>query len=133
MLDRAALACLFMAACHDSPRADAPPNAPAVPDVISAPVNNGRTEIEDSAEPLTEGFVVEVALEGGRGWVSSAPRGLSCASHCRAHFPLGSKVQLYARGDDDGSARFIDWGGDADCLDGVIESDAHCTARFVKE
>jgi hypothetical protein len=68
---------------------------------------------------------------GGTGLVISSPLGIDCGTDCSEHFPVGTEVTLAAT-PDAGSA-FGDYGGDADCEDGVVfmDSDHECIAPFI--
>lgn len=64
------------------------------------------------------------------GTVTSSPAGIDCGGDCSQEFLAGTLVDLTAT--PAGSALFMGWSGDADCLDGqvTINSDVHCDARF---
>lgn len=72
-----------------------------------------------------------VALLGtGGGAVTSNPPGIDCGLTCQAVYTAGTGVTLTAAPNPGSS--FGGWGGDADCLDGVVTMDANksCTATF---
>ncbi len=62
--------------------------------------------------------------------VTSAPAGIDCGATCNGAFPQGGVVALKATPAVD--SLFVDWGGDADCSDGVVTMDGakNCTATF---
>ena len=86
----------------------------------------------------------------GPGTVSSSPPGISCSTNepvchfdcdadsvcgteictpapgCEADFPLNTSVRFLVRSDS-GESLFINWGGDADCSDGLVTMDADKT------
>jgi M6 family metalloprotease-like protein len=75
--------------------------------------------------------VLSVTREGlGSGSVTSSPEGVDCGSDCDEAFSSGTEVTLTAH--EDMGSTFESWGGDADCLDGVVtlSSDLFCSASF---
>jgi hypothetical protein len=115
-----------------------------------APLNNGLPSLDVRAaavDPLTAtahvglnqkgvfefqdaGLPLAVAVTGP-GSVSSAPAGIDCGTECSQAYALGTVVTLTpvpgATGVFDG------FGGDADCLDGVVtllQASVACTAHF---
>jgi len=68
----------------------------------------------------------------GPGGVVSSPGGISCGTRCRAAYDFGTQVRLHA--DADRHSSFVGWGGDPDCVDGLVTLDADktCRASFVE-
>ena len=66
----------------------------------------------------------------GNGTVTSLPAGINCGGDCDENYTPGTVVTLAAVRD--ASSFFAGFGGDADCLDGVVtmDSDKNCTATF---
>jgi glucose/arabinose dehydrogenase len=66
----------------------------------------------------------------GRGRVAASPPELTCDSSCVQRYALGTVVRLTAIAAS--GSRFIGWGGDEDCDDGVvtIRGAVSCIARF---
>jgi glucose/arabinose dehydrogenase len=76
--------------------------------------------------------ILTVATSGkGRGKVTSAPAGIDCGAGCTETYTAGTVVTLTATAHR--KSRFVGWGGDADCADGVVTMNANtvCTATFV--
>jgi hypothetical protein len=66
----------------------------------------------------------------GTGTVTSNPVGIDCGGDCNENYTPGTVVTLTAVRD--ASSFFAGFGGDPDCLDGVVtmDSDKNCTATF---
>ena len=66
----------------------------------------------------------------GGGYVISDPAGIDCGNDCSEIYPHNRVVTLIAT--PDSSSIFIGWGGDPDCVDGVVtmDMDKTCTATF---
>ena len=80
-------------------------------------------------------YRVSIAKQGaGTGTVTSDPAGLICDGTCTSasfDFDTGQGVQLMQQAD--GGSRFLRWGGDPDCEDGVLDplsGPVACTAEF---
>ena len=96
-------------------------------------VLDGTADVSCTAvfEALTVFKEVVVSLSGtGTGVVTSNPEGINCGEDCVGGFPDFQRVSLQALAFD--GSRFAGWGGDEDCLDGVVDQfeNTHCIAFF---
>ena len=80
---------------------------------------------------LSIAVTVSITKTGaGTGTVFTDPEGINCGSTCSAFFDINQQVFLLAVADPD--SIFAGWGGDSDCLDGVLlpTDDRDCVATF---
>lgn len=83
---------------------------------------------------LPQSFNLAIEKQGSAtGTVTSNPSGIDCGSVCTSTFQEGELVQLIAT--PDSGAVFAGWGGDGDCIDGVVSmlTNRHCIASFEPE
>jgi hypothetical protein len=76
-------------------------------------------------------FTLTVSKSGtGSGTVSSAPAGINCGADCTENYTSGTMVTLTAAAAP--GSTFAGWGGDVDCVDGVVTVTANktCAASF---
>ena len=79
--------------------------------------------------PVTYSLTIEL-VGSGDGRVLSLPQGIDCGATCSADFVESSIVELIATAAL--GSQFAEWGGDGECLDGVLTmtSNRNCQARF---
>jgi Divergent InlB B-repeat domain len=80
---------------------------------------------------LTLGITSGLSSEGsGSGTVTSTPAGINCGSDCSEAYSSGTVISLTAT--PAAGSIFAGWGGDSDCLDGVVTMNTNksCTATF---
>jgi hypothetical protein len=90
----------------------------------------------DAARTCTATFDLEIHIVtvnkagNGTGTVTSAPVGIDCGADCLEGYDYGTTITLITT--PDAGSYFAGWGGDADCLDGVVTIDGGktCTATF---
>jgi hypothetical protein len=80
--------------------------------------------------PVGDVDVTITKVGSGSGAVTSDPAGIDCGAICTATFPAFGNVLLIATPDPD--SEFVGFGGDPDCVDGVVGTSANktCTATF---
>lgn len=86
---------------------------------------------KDAPQPPVGEAEISVSKSGtGSGQVTSDPAGIACGLVCTASFPAFTNVILLAA--PDANSRFVGFGGDSDCSDGLVgmDADKSCTATF---
>jgi VCBS repeat-containing protein len=80
--------------------------------------------------PVGEATISVTKAGAGTGVVTTSPTGIDCGAVCSALFPAFSNVTLDAVAD--AGSFFVGFGGDPDCADGVVGTDADktCIATF---
>jgi hypothetical protein len=82
-----------------------------------------------TADFALQSFTLTVTTSGS-GTVTSAPPGIDCGADCTEPYPFNTSVALTAT--PAAGSEFVEWTGDADCVDGMITIDGPktCTATF---
>ena len=87
---------------------------------------------ECTAEFTSIQFNVDVSINPpGGGSVTTTPMGINCPGTCSQLFNINSNITFNEMADPD--FNFVNWTGDDDCTDGVIQdltADTSCTANF---
>jgi parallel beta-helix repeat protein len=99
-------------------------------DIVEVLVNSEKncTAQFEPIEISSETYPLTITIKGN-GIITSDPAGITCGENCSANYVADTMVTLNVNEE---QAKFVDFSGDADCLDGTVTMNqpVNCVATF---